>query len=198
MPSTKKELLIVDDEPAIRKSMSLVLQRFGYVVRSAENGFSALEEMNKLIPDILLSDLNMPGMSGYELLRVVRRRFPATRVIAMSGAFSGNEVPLGVVADAFFQKGSNPNSLLTILTSLPEPDRIAQQPAAAAPAPVWVSRYERKADGEGFALNECSECLGTFPKFLNGEINPASEMDCLYCGIPIRHAIIQPNDQPFL
>ena len=197
MPSTEKELLIVDDDPAIRKSMSLVLQQFGYVVRSAENGFSALEEMNKLIPGILLSDLNMPGMSGFVLLPVVRRRFPATRVIAMSGAFSGNEVPLGVVADAIYQKGSNLSTLLTILTSLPLPDRMAQQPAAAA-APVWVSRYERNADGKGFALIECSECLGTFPKFLNSEINPASETDCIYCGIKVPFAIIQPNDQPFL
>ena len=197
MPSTKKELLIVDNKPAIRMSMSLVMQQFGYVVRSADNGFSALEEMSKLIPDILLSDLNMPGMSGFALLQVVRRRFPATLVIAMSGAFSGNKIPSGVVADAFYQKGSNLSTLLTILTSLPQPDRMAQQPVAA-PAPVWVSRYERNADGEGFAQIECSECLGTFPKFVNGEINPVSETDCLYCGVPVRYAIIQPNERPFL
>jgi CheY-like chemotaxis protein len=197
MPSTKTELLIVDDEPAIRKSMSLVLQQFEYVVRSADNGFSALEEMNKVIPDVLLSDLNMPGMSGFELLRLVRRRFPAIRVIAMSGAFSGDEVPFGVIADAFYQKGSAIGNLLKILTPLPQPDRMAQRPNAA-PAPVWVSRYERNADGEGFAVIECSECLGTFPKFLNGEMNAASETDCLYCGISVPYEIIQPNDRPFL
>jgi CheY-like chemotaxis protein len=197
MHSTKTELLIVDDEPAIRKSMSLVLQQSGYVVRSAENGFSALAEINKLIPDILLSDLNMPGMSGYELLPVVRRRFPVIRVIAMSGAFSGNEVPLGVVADAFYQKGSAPGDLLKMMTSLPQPDRITRKPNAA-PAPVWVSRYERNADGGDFALIECSECLGTFPKFLSGEINPANETDCIYCGTSVRYAIFQPDELPFL
>jgi CheY-like chemotaxis protein len=197
VPIAKKELLIVDDEPAIRKSMSLALRQFGYVVRSAENGFSALEEMNKLIPDILLSDLNMPGMSGFALLPVVRRRFPATRVIAMSGAFFGSQMPAGVIADAFYRKGRALSDLLKMMTSLPQTDRIALQPSPAS-APVWISRYERNAVGAGFALIECSECLGTFPKSLEGEINPASETNCLYCGIPVRYAIVQPNDQPFL
>ena len=53
----------------------------------AEDGFSALAEIRKEVPDILLSDLNMPRMSGFELLSVVRRRFPSIRTIAMSGAF---------------------------------------------------------------------------------------------------------------
>ena len=57
-------------------------------MRSAEDGFSALEEIRRLTPDVLLSDLNMPHMSGFELLSVVRRRFPAIYAIAMSGAFS--------------------------------------------------------------------------------------------------------------
>ena len=48
----------------------------------------------------------MPGMSGFELLSVVRRRFPAVLVIAMSGAFSGDQVPSGVTADAFYPKGN--------------------------------------------------------------------------------------------
>ena len=59
--------------------MSHVLTEIGYRVRSAEDGFSALREMRHEVPDILLSDLNMPGMSGFELLSVVRRRFPRSR-----------------------------------------------------------------------------------------------------------------------
>lgn len=76
----------------------------------------------------------MPGMSGFELLSVVRRRFPAIRVIAMS-VFSEDEILSGVAADAFFQKGRGFGDLLMILESLPQPERWAQQPAAA-PAPV--------------------------------------------------------------
>ena len=96
MLCTKERLLIVDDEPSIRESLSSVLAEIGHPVRTAEDGFSALIEIRKEIPDTILSDLNMPRMSGFEFLSVVRRRFPAIPVIAMSGAFSGDEVPSGV------------------------------------------------------------------------------------------------------
>jgi CheY-like chemotaxis protein len=64
-PDSPATILIADDEDAIRTSLSLVLEEFGYAVRSVENGIAALFEIGQLIPDILLSDLNKPGMSGY-------------------------------------------------------------------------------------------------------------------------------------
>ena len=88
----------------------------GYAVRSVPNGFSALDAIRDEIPDLLLCDLYMPGMSGFELLSIVRRRFPSVRVIAMSGAFSGMAVPPGVAADAFYEKGRRP----AVLISCPE------------------------------------------------------------------------------
>src|ERR1035441_7621567 len=120
MPNMQPTLLIVDDEPTIRESLSLVLTEIGYSVRSAEDGFSALREIRNEVPELLLSDLNMPGMSGFELLSVIRRRFPAIRTIAMSGSFTGDEVPSGVAADAYFQKGSSIAALLRIMETLPQ------------------------------------------------------------------------------
>jgi DNA-binding NtrC family response regulator len=117
------KLLIVDDDPSIRALLSEVLTEIGFSVRSAEDGFSALAEIRKEIHDILLSDLNMPDMSGFELLSVVNRRFPSIPVIAMSGAFSGDEVPSGVAADAFYQKGCGVRSLLRIIGGLTQPKR---------------------------------------------------------------------------
>ncbi|MGO9339804.1 MAG: response regulator [Terracidiphilus sp.] len=115
MPDTKANLLIVDDEPSIRTTLSCLLEEMGFRVRTAEDGLSALIEIGEEIPDILLSDLHMPGMSGFELLTVVRCRFPALRTIAMSGAFSGDEVPSGVAADGFYQKGSGVGLLLKMM-----------------------------------------------------------------------------------
>ena len=97
-------LLIVDDDPSIRFSMVAVLDEIGFSVRSADNGFAALAEIGREAPDIVLSDLNMPGMSGFEFLGVVRKHFPSIHLIAMSGSFSGDEVPSGVTADAFYPK----------------------------------------------------------------------------------------------
>jgi CheY-like chemotaxis protein len=48
----------------------------------------------------------MPGMSGFELLSVIRRRFPQISTVAMSGAYVGDEVPFGVIADCFLAKGN--------------------------------------------------------------------------------------------
>ena len=124
MPGTKAKLLIVDDEPSIRSSMSALLAEIGYGVRCAEDGHSALRELSREIPDIVLSDLHMPGMTGFELLSVLRRRFPEIHTIAMSGSFSGDEVPSGVAADAFYQKGSSMGCLLRIMEALPRIKRM--------------------------------------------------------------------------
>ena len=95
MPDLKKSILIAEDEESVRTSFAMVLSELGLRVRSASDGLAALMEMRHEAPDILLSDLNMPGMSGFELLSVVRRRYPAVLVIAMSGAFSSDQVRAG-------------------------------------------------------------------------------------------------------
>ena len=118
MLHTKVRLLIVDDDPLIRMSMSLVFTEIGFSVRSAEDGFSALRLIRREPPEILLSDLNMPDMSGFELFSVVRRQF-----LAMSGAFSGIEVPFGVDADAFYEKGTGMGPLLQLMRTPPKTKR---------------------------------------------------------------------------
>ena len=194
MPDTKARLLIVDDEPAIRVSLSSVLTELGYGVRTAEDGFSALAEIRKEIPDILLSDLNMPRMSGFELLSVVRRRFPSVRTVAMSGAFSGNEVPSGVAADCFYQKGSSVSSLLRLMGALPQPDRLTQGDATAS-APIWMQRNEQNNSGEAYATISCPECLRTFPHALEGSISSLRETDCIFCSSSIHFAVAQSTDR---
>ena len=68
----KTHLLVVEDEPIIRELFSTLLQAAGYSVAQAEDGFSALEEVRRRRPALILSDLNMPRMTGFELLSVIR------------------------------------------------------------------------------------------------------------------------------
>jgi CheY-like chemotaxis protein len=84
MSNIKPSLLVVDDESPVRTCLSEILSGAGYAVQIASDGFSALAAIREDMPDLILSDLNMPGMSGFEFLSVVRRRFPSIRVIAMS------------------------------------------------------------------------------------------------------------------
>lgn len=105
MPELETSILIVEDEEPVRSAVAQVLIELGNRVRSASDGLTALNEMGYEAPGILLSDLSMPGMSGYLLLSVVRRLYPAVRVIALSRAFSGTRFPCGVIADASYTKG---------------------------------------------------------------------------------------------
>ncbi len=196
MPETHTSLLIVDDEPSVRASMSQVLSAIGYQVRSAEDGFSALAEIRKEVPDILLSDLVMAGMSGHELLSVVRRRFPTVQVIAMSGAFSGDEVPSGVAADAFYQKGSSVGSLLKLLAGLPRAKRRVPRRPAAAVTPIWIQRGGSASDGETWVTIACPECLRTFPQPTGSSINLLRQADCIYCHSLISYGIVPPAKRP--
>ena len=117
-------ILIVDDNVGLRMVLSIIFSREGYQVRLAEDGLSALEEIERHTPDVLLSDLNMPRMSGFELLSVVRQRYPMIRVVAMSAAFFGERLPAGVMADAFYAKGTHSlKSLLEFVAPLVESDQ---------------------------------------------------------------------------
>lgn len=115
------DVVIAEDNPAILSTLGLILKQRGYSVRTASGGLAALALLQDRVPDVLLSDLNMPGMSGFELLSVVRGRFPSVFVIAMSGAYSGTAVPQGIAADAFCAKGSGSiRRLFEILSVLDE------------------------------------------------------------------------------
>src|SRR5690349_5523773 len=101
---SKRQILVVDDDPAVRETISMLLVAAGYDVVVAEDGFAALSQLRKTLPHVIVSDLEMPRMTGFELLSVVRRRFPQILTLAMSGGYPGDTVPVGVVADGFYVK----------------------------------------------------------------------------------------------
>jgi CheY-like chemotaxis protein len=193
MPDAKVNLLVVDDDAALRSLLSQIFAASGHHVRAAADGFSALSELRLEIPDIILSDLNMPGMSGFEFLSVVRRRFPAIRVIAMSSAFPIDGLPAGVAADAFYQKGSNLGSLLQIMEGMTSPEQPSRR-HGSAPAPIWVERNGHDSSGGAYIMLTCPECLRSFPQATNKALNPVHETDCVYCDHQFHYAIVETVD----
>lgn len=187
MRDIKDKLLIVDDERSIRLSMSGVLAENGYRVRTAADGVSALVEIGKEAPDILVTDLNMPGMSGFELLSVVRHRFTAIRTIAMSCSFTGQEVPSGVAADAFYEKGSSFGALLRIMENLPCYERM---PAGLAIdlAPLWIQPRGQDDAVETKRAFCCPECRCAISEMLNEMAPPMRRAVCAQCGSRIGRA----------
>lgn len=165
MRNLRSRILLVEDEPSVRTSMSLVLVELGYMVQLVEDGFSALEEIRREMPNILLTDLNMPGMSGFELLSLVRQQFPMLRTIAMSGAYCGNDVPSGVAADAFYAKGAGIKALLDSLKTLDTAER--DLPQLARSTVSLTPQDDREFSGKGAPLLSSSEYRRTSPLTTN-------------------------------
>lgn len=190
MPNLKTSLLVVDDSAALCKTLSVLFTALGYAVRLASNGFSALDAIRAATPDVLLSDLNMPEMSGYELLSVVRRRFPSVRVIAMSGAFTGMAVPAGVAADAFYEKGQRPILLLRIVEGIMRPRHAQAMHPSRSGAPIWIPTNGHNTSGEPYVIITCPECLRAFPQVLDKSSSEILDAKCAYCANPINYAIV--------
>ncbi len=176
-------ILLVDDEPSIRKVGEALLQSQGYEVLCAEDGFEGLVALKRSLPDIIISDLRMPNMNGFEFLSVVRRRFPVIPVIVISGEFSGLTVPESVLADAFFPKGEYKieelfQKISALLHELPTRPRTGKPTKAA----VWVKNEK------GTIAVTCSECLRTFPVL--DTLTGINEVECDFCSCVIRFEII--------
>jgi CheY-like chemotaxis protein len=191
MPNLKAKMLIVDDEPTTRALLCQVFRGLGHEVKSAEDGFTALEEIRTEVPDVLLSDLNMPGMSGFELLSVVRRRIPRIYVIASSGAFSGGEVPNGVAADAFYEKATGLGGLFRLLKTA-APYEQGARVGADASTPIWISPSRHDDTSEARVLITCPQCLRAFPLQVGAADFVIHETSCVYCETAIHYATVQP------
>jgi CheY-like chemotaxis protein len=190
--TSKHRILVVDDEASIRESLAGFLNDAGYEVSTAEHGFDALLQLRRLTPDVIISDLNMPQMSGFEFLSVVRRRFPEIPVVAVSGAYeSGECVPGGVIADAFYAKGQHrPEELLRTVAELIRTAAERAMNHHRQSAPIWITRNEKDSKGVPYIVLNCTECLRSFPlSVLHEDVQEIQEMPCLFCATPVRYII---------
>ncbi len=84
-PEDRPRVLVVDDEKFIRDIIADFLGMEGYIVRTAEDGVSATNELERARYDMVISDLKMPKMGGLDLLREVARTHPDTLTVIMTG-----------------------------------------------------------------------------------------------------------------
>jgi len=110
-------ILVVDDDESLRRVTQVQLEQEGYTVATAKDGEQALAAVEKSPQDLVLTDMKMPGMSGVELLRQLRARFPELPVIlvtAFSSVESADEAKkLG--AYDYITKPVDPNALRLIV-----------------------------------------------------------------------------------
>ena len=158
----------------------MILAKKGFEVRTSEDGFAALVDLRSALPDLIICDLRMPNMSGFELLSIVRRRFPHIPVIAVSGEFVGSG-PTGLIADAFFTKGSyRPEALVEKITELIKHAPMRPQIIKPDRAPVWVPVNEK-----GYLVLTCTDCLRSFSVPPDTSEEQLCEAECPFCSVKV-------------
>lgn len=88
----KSKILVVDDVDTIARVYARFLERQGYEVRIAFNGEEALEEFERFNPDLVISDIRMPKMSGFELANEIRKMNADQKIVLMTGYADEAEV----------------------------------------------------------------------------------------------------------
>jgi len=113
-------VLVVEDDPTLRRVIELVLDARGYVVDQARNGKAALERMAEVPPDVVVADLKMPLMDGFELLERMRAQpaLEAIPLILLTGNLEAARAAVG--ADAVLTKPFEPAELIATIAKLTE------------------------------------------------------------------------------
>jgi len=109
------DILIVEDHPTMRGAMRAVLGGDQFVVREAANGSEAFDAIGERIPDLIFLDLNIPGMSGEEILRAIKNDVDTVGIRVVVVTALGQEARDKVLragADDFFMKPFTPKGIL--------------------------------------------------------------------------------------
>ncbi len=190
----RHRILLVDDEPILRDTWTKVLSELGYDVATAADGFDALAQLRCTIPDIVISDLSMPRMSGFELLKIMCVRFPGIPLIAMSGAYDSNDhFPNRLMVDAVYPKGRcQPEELGQIVADLLRATPVRENSPASQRAPAQMPVF-RNGPGRRVPCLEltCAECLRPFSVEFVQEVRMETQeiAHCVFCAAPVPYAI---------
>lgn len=139
------QILVVDDMSEIRDLLTRMLEGMGHKVQSASSGEQALDLLDEFPAEVIISDISMPQMNGYELVRVLRLR-PDTRyryIIAMSGntESSSRHDSLAAGFDAYISK---PFEMTTIHRVLTGQQRTVQQLSSFQSSTAGISMDEHR------------------------------------------------------
>lgn len=118
-------VLLVDDHAPFRRLLGDFLRSHGdiEVVGEACNGLEAVEQTQQLNPDLVLMDLSMPGLSGFDATRLIKERCPGIKVVILSSHVGEvyRKAAVDSAADGYIEKNSMKTALLSLLGNGSEP-----------------------------------------------------------------------------
>ena len=123
------KILIVDDELVVRESLYHWFSREGYHTQSAKSGKEALEKLETENFDTLFVDMKMPGMSGFELLEIVKKRYPDTAVVIITayGSIDTAVQAMKIGASDYLLKPFKPDQLSLIMEKISQQIKLASE-----------------------------------------------------------------------
>ena len=115
-------VLVIDDEKNLADALVWILERAGFEATAAYDGESALQRLDAFQPDVVISDVIMPGVNGIEVCTRIQARFPKCHILLFSGQTATNEL-LGEAREhgltwELLAKPMDPDELLAKVTSL--------------------------------------------------------------------------------
>lgn len=125
-----EQLVLVDDEPGLREAVQAYLEDSGFTVHTATNGNEGWELVQRVLPDLVISDVMMPQVDGYQLLKKLRDdpRFQSLPVVFLTARGMTNDRIQGYDAgcDAYLPKPFDPDELVAIVKNILGRQRAAQ------------------------------------------------------------------------
>lgn len=122
-----RRLLVVDDDPCVRDALKCVLDEAGYETVAASDGRQGAAELERAAFDLLILDLDLPEISGWDILDIVMARRPALPVIVLTGYFDQCVPGALLGADAFMEKPPDVAQLLKLVDELSSESPEARQ-----------------------------------------------------------------------
>jgi CheY-like chemotaxis protein len=172
-----RSVLLVDDDPFVRTFLSKRLEQAGFETHEAEDGIDGLVKLRNRLPKIIISDLQMPRMSGMEFVSVVRRRFPSISVIVLSGQIP-DEVPPEAEPDVWLKKGAlDIGGLLRTLHDL-----VRKTPDVVNLPQLITTPVRARPGFAGYVILNCPDCLRTFRAMTTPEDKTVERTAiCIHC-----------------
>ena len=119
---SSQQILVADDEPALLRRLEFVLGRKGYDIYGVSTGKAAVEYLMSNRPDLVILDVMMPGLDGYEVLSFIRsdERLAGIPVVMLTARAQLDDIQKGLSlgADAYLAKPFDPEELLSVVESV--------------------------------------------------------------------------------
>lgn len=152
----QKRILLVDDEPAITSALSVLFQRSGFDIAVTENGKQAVSKFRQWQPDLVVLDIMLPDMDGYQVCREIRKLPAYVPVLMLTAKDTAVDKVTGLElgADAYLTKPFTPSELLAQVRALfrliEQKENIAgtERPLSCGPLQLWPAQHQVRKDNE--------------------------------------------------